>query len=235
MTFHSFLLIDVFLYIVVIPCIVYFLGVLFYEAVANDKFKIASTKTNKDVSNLKSSIYVLGVFAFKAVFVALSIPLFIEFNSNFFILYLSDIPLFLLKVIGFYLITDTLFYWGHRLLHLKFFYKNFHYLHHKYINPKPVSGAFVHVVEYFVCYSFPYFLGNIILDLTLLEFCIVISMGYLHNVHDHCGHKFPWDIFNFIKYSNNVSHHDVHHKNPKCNFSGGFFKFWDAICGTRLK
>ena len=46
MTFHSFLLIDVFLYIVVIPCIVYFFGVLFYEAVANDKFKIASTKTN---------------------------------------------------------------------------------------------------------------------------------------------------------------------------------------------
>ena len=112
MTFHSFLLIDVFLYIVVIPCIVYFFGVLFYEAVANDKFKIASTKTNKDVSNLKSSIYVLGVFAFKAVFVALSIPLFTEFNSNFFILYLSDIPIFLLKVIGFYLITDTLFLLG---------------------------------------------------------------------------------------------------------------------------
>jgi sterol desaturase/sphingolipid hydroxylase (fatty acid hydroxylase superfamily) len=51
------------------------------------------------------------------------------------------------------LIRDAHFYFVHRLLHVKFLYRNAHYLHHKNVNIGPWSGLSMHPVEHVLYFS----------------------------------------------------------------------------------
>ena len=48
---------------------------------------------------------------------------------------------------------DFHFYWAHRLLHVRFFYKIAHYVHHKNIDIGPWSGLSMHPIEHLLYYT----------------------------------------------------------------------------------
>jgi sterol desaturase/sphingolipid hydroxylase (fatty acid hydroxylase superfamily) len=115
------------------------------------------------------------------------------------------------------------YYW-HRMMHLKFFYLNFHKFHHHYKSPEPYDDMFIHPLEavgyYCILYS-PPFLFPIHLPAFLLY---MVVMG-LCGVIDHSGVRIevPW-IYNSLD-------HDNHHL--KFNVNYGFpFIYLDILHGT---
>lgn len=54
------------------------------------------------------------------------------------------------SVIALVLLHDAYFYWTHRMMHRKLFFKHFHLVHHKSTNPSPWAAFSFHPLEAFV-------------------------------------------------------------------------------------
>ena len=107
------------------------------------------------------------------------------------------------------------FYFVHRLLHFKYFYKYFHHIHHRNINPGPWSGISMHPIEHL--FYFSTVLIHFIIPshpIHILFHFMIITIGA---VVGHCG----FDGF-FIKNKNKIAlghfHHQLHHRYFECNY-----------------
>ncbi len=120
------------------------------------------------------------------------------------------------------------FYWVHRLLHIPFFYKNFHSLHHRNINIGPWSGLSMHPVEHFIYLS------------SICVHWIVLS----HPVHliFHVLYQGPGAAMTHTGYENllvkdkrqlalGTFYHQLHHRYFECNY-GNQEMPWDRWFGT---
>lgn len=65
------------------------------------------------------------------------------------------------------IMEDTLFYWGHRMFHLEWFYKKFHYIHHQVQYTYSIASNYFHPVEYFVGVVIPVLLPPLLLKVTI--------------------------------------------------------------------
>ena len=107
------------------------------------------------------------------------------------------------------------FYFVHRLLHFKFFYKFFHHIHHRNINPGPWSGISMHPLEHL--FYFSSVLIHLIIPshpIHILFHFMILTVGA---VIGHCG----FDGF-LINKKNKVAlghfHHQLHHRYFECNY-----------------
>jgi len=107
------------------------------------------------------------------------------------------------------------FYFVHRLLHFKFFYKFFHHIHHRNINPGPWSGISMHPFEHLLYFSTV--LIHFIIPshpMHILFHFMIITIGA---VVGHCG----FDGF-LINKKNKIPlghfHHQLHHRYFECNY-----------------
>jgi len=131
----------------------------------------------------------------------------ISFGSNFF--------LFLAVFFLIILFESVHFYFVHRLLHFKFFYKFFHHVHHRNINPGPWSGISMHPFEHLLYFSTV--LIHFVIPshpIHILFHFMIITIGA---VVGHCG----FDGF-FISKKNKFAlghfHHQLHHRYFECNY-----------------
>ena len=121
------------------------------------------------------------------------------------------------KYIVLCLLIDFWFYYAHRIMHTKLFYR-FHAMHHKFIDPCALSGLYCSVFEMilvnFLSTAIPYRL----LNMSFLEVCI-------------------WNCF--VAYNVLLSHdhkmgasriHVMHHNLLTVNY--GAFYVWDDMHGT---
>jgi Delta7-sterol 5-desaturase len=140
---------------------------------------------------------------------------------------LNSVLLFL----GSMFIFDTWFYWGHRLLHTKVFYRYIHAWHHKSTTPTVWSNNSDTVLDDLVLQSYflvaPFFLP------------IPGAVLIVHKIYDqitgmigHSGYEYSANFlsrFPFLLLG--VTFHDQHHESFRYNYAT-HFSLWDRIMKT---
>ena len=115
------------------------------------------------------------------------------------------------------------YYW-HRLMHIPYFYKNFHKYHHFYKSPEPWDDMYIHPIEAFGYYCI-LFGPPFIFSIHYFSFIIYMIIMGVCGMLDHSGIKFElWGLYN-------TADHDYHHSKFEVNYSFPF-PYMDILHGT---
>ena len=130
---------------------------------------------------------------------------------------------------------ETWFYWMHRLVHRKPWFKLIHLTHHRSTNPSPFAAYAFNGYEAFLE---AIYLPLFVLLVPMHPMVILVHVGYamIMNIWWHSGYEvFPsgWTRGRFTRWINTSTHHNMHHSHFNGNFSL-YFNFWDRICGTNF-
>lgn len=122
-------------------------------------------------------------------------------------------------------VTETMIYWIHRILHTDFFYNLLHKRHHQFqVTTSWVSTAF-HPVDSFA-QAFPHHLCVFLFPVHAGLYLIMVGFVTVWAVLIH-------DRVSFVrwKFINYTGHHTLHHWYYRYNL-GQFTTVWDRIGGT---
>lgn len=129
---------------------------------------------------------------------------------------------------------DTYFYWVHRLMHTRFFYRRMHKVHHDSKDPSPWAAFSFHpleaLVEALIIPALAFLIP--IHPIIFLTFLMIMTVS---SVINHLGFElFPqWFIrVPFLRECITATHHHAHHAERKYNF-GLYFIWWDRWMGTQ--
>lgn len=130
---------------------------------------------------------------------------------------------------------ETWFYWMHRLVHRKPFFKLIHLTHHRSTNPSPFAAYAFNAYEAFLE---AIYLPLFVFLVPMHPVIILVHVGYamIMNIWWHSGYEvFPagWTQGRITKWINTSTHHNMHHSHFNGNFSL-YFNFWDRVCGTNF-
>ncbi len=138
------------------------------------------------------------------------------------------------SVIIMLLISDTWFYWSHRIMHHPKIYKYVHALHHKSLDVNPYTSTSFHAIEsiWLTAWILPLAL---VMPISMTALGIVQVLGTFNNLKSHLGYEFFPKFFSIAPFNILVSatNHSLHHTQYNGNY-GLFFRFWDIACGTEL-
>jgi Delta7-sterol 5-desaturase len=134
---------------------------------------------------------------------------------------------------------DFAFYWTHRMMHHKAFYKLFHRVHHDSVEPTPFTTFSFHPLE-----SVVQNLNSTLPTVALLFMpwhpisVVIFGLGVtFFNVFAHLGFElYPknWHRWPILGWKTTCFHHYQHHQQFNGNY-GLYFRFWDKLCGTEFK
>ncbi|XP_047156653.1 methylsterol monooxygenase 2-2-like isoform X2 [Vigna umbellata] len=139
----------------------------------------------------------------------------------------------LTQIIFYFILEDFVFYWGHRILHTKWLYKNVHSVHHEYATPFGLTSEYAHPAE-ILFLGFATIIGPVLTGPHLMTLWTWMSLRVLETVEVHCGYHFPWSLSNFIPLYGGADFHDYHHRllyTKSGNYSSTF-TYMDWIFGT---
>lgn len=130
-------------------------------------------------------------------------------------------------------VHDAYFYFAHRAMHHKFFFKYVHLIHHKSTNPSPWAAFAFHpleaIVEVGIVVIFLF-----IMPITKYHLVFFFLFMMVYNVYGHLG----WELYpknfatsKFGKWINTSVNHNQHHQYFKGNY-GLYFLWWDRWLGT---
>ena len=109
----------------------------------------------------------------------------------------------LLELAALALFTELTFWSAHRVLHLKWWYRRVHHVHHRFRAARPISATYMHPVEYVAGNIAPMMLGVVLLGAHPLSAALLTFLATLNIVITHSGLHLPglpWAV-----------HHDWHH------------------------
>lgn len=128
---------------------------------------------------------------------------------------------------------DCYFFWTHRLLHIRFFYRYIHIVHHKSKNPTAFASGSSHPIEAFieVFFLLPFLMLVPIHWSALLLFLILTE---IFSISGHLGVELlpakTWDSW-WGRWITTNTHHNLHHQYPNGNYAL-YGKFWDLHSNT---
>ncbi|MGZ3181595.1 MAG: sterol desaturase family protein [Telluria sp.] len=136
---------------------------------------------------------------------------------------------FLLMIV----VQDTWFYWSHRLMHVRGWYRWIHLRHHRSVSVNPWSTYSISMAEALVDSMSALFILLLIpaSGITLLAFTVFNSA---YAVYGHLGYElFPRRFLAgpVGRWINTSTAHQAHHAKVRYNF-GWYFLFWDRAMGT---
>lgn len=132
------------------------------------------------------------------------------------------------------LLSEITLYYGHRLLHFKYFYE-WHKDHHAYTKPCAIAALYVSIQEMIMLNPLWIMIIYRIFDYSQLEIIIISILLSMNIVKDHSGIDFnnslPFIFRNkIIKFFLDNDYHDLHHRYLNVNY--GNFQFLDYFHNT---
>jgi sterol desaturase/sphingolipid hydroxylase (fatty acid hydroxylase superfamily) len=128
---------------------------------------------------------------------------------------------------------DAYFYWTHRWLHQRRWFRAVHGRHHASLHPTPWAAYAFHPVEALVQAAFlPLFLLGVPVHGAVIALFLMHMI--LRNTIGHCAHEllpWRWTPRGWLGWVTPVSHHHFHHARNRGNF-GLYFTWWDRWCST---
>ncbi|XP_022158130.1 methylsterol monooxygenase 2-2-like [Momordica charantia] len=137
------------------------------------------------------------------------------------------------QILFYFIVEDFVFYWGHRILHTKWLYKNVHSVHHEYATPFGLTAEYAHPAE-ILFLGFATVIGPAITGPHLMTLWLWMTLRLMETVEAHCGYHFPWSPSNFLPLYGGAYFHDYHHRllyTKSGNYSSTF-TYMDWIFGT---
>lgn len=140
---------------------------------------------------------------------------------------------FVLSLPATILLHDTYFYWTHRLMHARPFYRWFHLTHHRSHNPSPwTSYAFAPLEAAVQAGILP--LAAVLFPIHPVPWALFMAFQFGVNVLIHCGYEIvprryvgSW----VASVLSTPTSHVIHHQYSRGNY-GFVFSFWDNLMGT---
>lgn len=131
---------------------------------------------------------------------------------------------FVILMIIYSIMYDSLLYWYHRLLHIRTpidLYKHIHSFHHQFNPVTSYANHAFHPID--------------ALLLLVPHYAIGITMSWIFPF-DVLSHRIPglfFLIYGFIVHDGTFwPDHKTHHETVNFNFASGYSRFWDVLCNT---
>jgi methylsterol monooxygenase len=120
------------------------------------------------------------------------------------------------------LIRDFLFYYVHRLMHTKRFYRLFHSTHHSFRAPIALAAVYSHTVDHSLQNAMPIYVPMALQRAHFLTLLLFAGTAVLDAAVSHSGYALPR--------LPSVQNHDIHHEKGNVNF--GVLGLMDWLHGT---
>jgi sterol desaturase/sphingolipid hydroxylase (fatty acid hydroxylase superfamily) len=131
---------------------------------------------------------------------------------------------------GLMVFYDTWFYWQHRLMHTKWFFR-FHQVHHRSVAVTVWSSESFHWLDDATTKVF-YTLAAFLTPVPMAALIAFRIFDMSKSTLGHCGHEFTASFFTRLPLPFMcTTFHDRHHSHFRVNFAHTF-TFWDRLCGT---
>jgi sterol desaturase/sphingolipid hydroxylase (fatty acid hydroxylase superfamily) len=125
---------------------------------------------------------------------------------------------------------DSWFYWLHRLIHTRLFYRRVHRWHHQTVTPVVWSNNSDRLLDNFFLQSY-WLVAHLLIP-------VAPAVLFAHKLYDqitgvigHSGYehggRWCWPPSPLV----GVTHHDQHHQFFRCNYAT-HFTWWDRMMGT---
>lgn len=216
------------------PKLFYFLFyVKFKEPLSKVKVQQAVYPKEKQIQLEKHNIFKSQFSEFLIVLICLGLFKFgiiqLKFNGEGTSFLESAFVFFLLIFL-----QDTYFYFTHRMMHTKWFYRHIHLVHHRSVLTNPYTSFSMHPMEKIIeLLFFPFVLC--LIPMTPNVLLLYIFMSSLINFIGHSGFEFN-DLSKVPPnpLATTPTFHERHHMTPNSNYAL-YLKFWDVLLDTRYR
>lgn len=201
------------------------------EKVRSRKIQLKFPETGDYLRELSYSI--ITVFIFTAVGWLVFMTPIKQYTKIYWQINDFSILYFVLSIALILITHDTYFYWTHRAMHHKIFYKTFHRVHHLSVNPSPWAAFAFHPLEA-VVEAFIIVVVAFLFPLHPLAIGIFLLIMMTYNVYGHLGFElYPrgFSKSRIGRWINTSVNHNQHHQFFKGNY-GLYFLWWDRWMGT---
>jgi methylsterol monooxygenase/4-alpha-methyl-delta7-sterol-4alpha-methyl oxidase len=137
------------------------------------------------------------------------------------------------QIVFFTLLDDFLYYWMHRLLHVRWLLRHVHAVHHRIKNTCAMDGNYFHWLE-FVLTGTLSLVGPLLIGAHVYVVWIWIVIRQFEAADGHCGYDFPLNPMRLFPLYKGPAYHDFHHARFKGNYAG-FLPYLDSLMGTYIK